>query len=103
MRISLPHSLSKAEVRQRLVTRLGDISGKELPGNIGQFTSNWEGDDALVLKVEAFGNSMAARIEIEENVVHVAIDLPLILSFAAGRIEDEVRAQGAKMLAAPKP
>jgi hypothetical protein len=68
MRIALPHSLGKDEVRTRLQSRLGDASGKasELIGGMAQVETQWIDADHLTMTVSAMGFTIPSQVTLEE-------------------------------------
>ncbi|NKJ43144.1 MULTISPECIES: polyhydroxyalkanoic acid system family protein [unclassified Novosphingobium] len=101
MRIALPHTLGKDEVRTRLHTRLGDASGKasELIGGMAQVETAWTDEDHLTMTVSAMGFTIPSHVTLEESQVLFDVDIPAGLGFARGMIEGMIREKGEKLLA----
>ncbi|GHD00335.1 polyhydroxyalkanoic acid system family protein [Novosphingobium pokkalii] len=101
MRIALPHSLGKDEVRTRLKSRLGDASGKasELIGGMAQVETQWIDDDHLTMTVSAMGFTIPSQVTLEESQVLFDVEVPAGLGFARGMIESMIREKGEKLLA----
>ena len=97
MRVAIPHSLDKDEVRRRLSTRTGELAGF-MPGGFAQVDHRWEGEDRMRLSVGALGQTVDALLDVEERQVVMTIDLPPQLGFVAGAIENAIRDKGTKLL-----
>ena len=101
MRIALPHSLGKEEVRTRMKARLGDASGKasELIGGMAQVETAWTDEDHLTMIVSAMGFTIPSHVTLEDSQVLFDVDIPAGLGFARGMIEGMIREKGEKLLA----
>ena len=99
MRVPLPHSLGKEEVRRRLKARSHEI-GDAVPGGMAEITTSWPNEDCMALDIDAMGNRISAQVEIEETQVVFEIDLPPALSFVEPIIAGAIRKKGQKLLAA---
>lgn len=97
MRVAIPHSLGREEVRRRLHARSGDIAGL-IPGGLGSVTTNWQGEDRMTMVFAAMGHSIDASVDVEDAAMVVTIDLPGSLSFLRGTVEAAVTAKGTKLL-----
>ena len=97
MRVAIPHTLDKAEVRRRLSTRTGELAG-HIPGGFAQVRHEWLGEDEMRLSVSAMGAAVDALLEVEEHQVVVNVELPPQLGFFSGIIEQAVRDKGTKLL-----
>ena len=97
MRVAIPHSLDKAEVRRRLSTRTGELAN-HIPGGLAQVDQEWVGEDRMRMSVSAMGAAVTALIEVEERQVVVNVELPPQLGFLSGIIEQAVRDKGTKLL-----
>lgn len=93
--VDLPHKLGAEEARRRIERNVGKLTD-HIPGG-AQVGSRWTGD-RLDLDIGAMGQQVAARIEIQEAVVRLTIDLPASLAFFKGMLEPLIRKQGAVML-----
>lgn len=95
MQIALPHHLTRAEVRRRLESRAGELTGK-LSADVA---TEWLEDDLLALTVNAMGQQLEGTLAILDSEVIVSIDLPFMMSFAEPMIAGAIREQGQKLLA----
>lgn len=98
MRIALPHSLGKDEVRRRLKAREGEIGGM-FPGGMADVAVTWPGEDRMNLDVTAMGKTITGRVEIAEAEVAFEIDLPVALSFAEPMVRAALEQKAQKLLA----
>ncbi len=98
MRVTVPHDLSREEVRQRLRERAQDLAGS-VPGGMAQVTTNWLNDDTVDLAIAAMGQNLTGSIAIEDRQVVIDLTLPLALSFVEPMIAGTIKEQGQKLLA----
>ena len=52
----------------------------------------------MALEIKAMGQLLTARLEVQESIVRVHLDLPPMLAFFSGMISTAVRDGGAKLL-----
>ena len=97
MRIAIPHSLPREEVRQRLKSRSHEIADF-VPGGMAEVTTVWPTEDRLDLTVSAMGKAIESRIEIEDGQVVFSVELPAALSFVEPMIRGGIEAKGRKLL-----
>jgi hypothetical protein len=95
--VDVPHKLGRAAARERLRARAGDLAS-HIPGGVADVRSSWTGEDELNLEIAAMGQTIAARLEVQDALVRVHLVLPPMLSFFSGMIGAAVRDQGARML-----
>lgn len=93
--VDLPHDLGREEAQRRIAANIHKLQGY-IPGG-AQVTSNWQGS-RLDLAVAAMGQSVDARIEVEERHVRCHIVLPGILGMFAKPIEAALRSKGGELL-----
>lgn len=101
MRVPIPHSLPKEEVRRRLRDKSPQI-GNFVPGGIAEVDTSWADEDHMNLNVRAMGQTVAGQVVIEEGQVVFVVDLPPALSFVEPMIAGAIRQHGAKLLGPPK-
>jgi len=97
MRIPIPHTLPREEVRHRLSSRSHEIRNF-IPGGMADVSTSWPDEDTMLLGVKAMGQGIDGRVLIEERQVVFEIDLPPALSFVEPMIAGAIRQQGAKLL-----
>lgn len=97
MRVTLPHSLGREEVRRRMHAHGHEI-GDYFPPGMAQVETSWPTEDVMELKILAAGQRINGGIEVFENEVIIDMDLPPILGFLRGTLERAVRKHGGRML-----
>lgn len=97
MRVTIPHELGREEVRRRFDAHAHEIADM-LPGGLARIDTRWLDDDRLGLSIAALGQQMNGEVEIEDDRVTIALDLPPALALARPLIEGAVRSQGSKWL-----
>ncbi len=100
MEVAIPHSLGREEVRRRLSSSSSSIADA-IPGGMAQVTTEWLGEDSLSLAINAMGQALTGRIDIDDSQVVFTMDLPLALSFIAPIVEGTIQQAGQKLLAPP--
>ena len=95
--IDVPHKLGRAAARERLRTRSGELAS-HMPGGIADVRSAWASENEMTLDITAMGQTIAARLEVQDTLVRVHLTLPPMLSFFSGMIGAAVRDQGTKLL-----
>ena len=93
--VDLPHNLGAVEAKRRIAGNLGGLAGK-LPAG-ATVSSAWEGD-RLKLAVGALGQTIDARLEVEEIRVRITVLLPPALAFFGAMIEAGLRQSGGALL-----
>lgn len=68
-----------------------------IPGGAAEVRSSWEGD-RMNLIVQAMGQEVTAKIDVEEKVVRVEMMLPPMLSFFGRQIEGYLKGKGGQLL-----
>lgn len=95
MRITLPHNLTKDEVRERLRDHAHEIAGN-VPADI---STSWVDPDHLNLSVNAMGHELTGGITIKASEIIIDLDLPFMLSFIEPMIASTIREKGQALLA----
>jgi putative polyhydroxyalkanoate system protein len=93
--VDLPHKLGRDEARRRIANNIHKLR-EHIPGG-AQVESGWQGDD-LDLAINAMGQSVSAKIGVEETKVRVAVLLPGMLAMFAGPIEAMLQKKGNVLL-----
>lgn len=94
--VDLPHKLGKDEARRRIANNVHKLTD-HIPGGSAETQSSWSGDE-LTLNVTAMGQSVEARILVEEKLVRVRMMLPPLLAMFAKPIESMLRNKGSDVL-----
>ena len=96
IQVDLPHSLGREEARRRIADNVHKLRD-HIPGGTAEVASSWQGDE-LNLTVGALGQTVEARIGVEDKVVHCRIELPGILAMFARPIEAMLQKKGSDLL-----
>ncbi|WP_408589710.1 hypothetical protein, partial [Novosphingobium sp.] len=78
MRVAIPHTLGKDEVRRRLKARMGDAPDKarESLGALASVDLRWETDDRLAMDVSAMGFAIPCSLDIEDAALVFDVEIP---------------------------
>jgi hypothetical protein len=98
MRVALPHSLGKDEVRRRMHRHADEIGGF-FPAGLARVTTGWPSEDRMTITAEVMGQSIPGGVEIREHEVIIEMDLPLLLSVMKGPLEAAVKKEAGRLLA----
>ena len=97
MRVTLPHSLGKDEVRRRMHEHGHEIADY-FPAGMATVENTWPNEDRMNLMVNAMGQRIEGGVDIGEDHVVIEMDLPAMLSFLRGTIEGAVKKHGGRLL-----
>lgn len=97
MRVSLPHSLGKEEVRARMHKHGHEIANYFPPG-MATVENSWPHEDRMDLVITAAGQRIKGGIDIGEDSVLIEMDLPAMLGFLSGTLERAVKKHGGRLL-----
>jgi len=93
--LDIPHKLGRVGARARVENGFKGIADV-IPG--GRVTEHeWQGD-TLTFTVEGMGQRISSRLEVFDDKVHAAVDLPGLLSLFAEPIRAKLAKEGPKML-----
>ena len=100
MRVSIPHTLGKDELRRRMTARLGDAEDKAkgLLGSLATIETTWTDADTLSLLVSAMGYTIPCTAAITETSLDFEVEIPAGAGFARRMIEAAVREKGEKLV-----
>lgn len=97
MRVAIPHSLGRDEVRHRLRARTGELAGF-IPGGFAEVSTSWVGEDRMNLEVDAMGQHLSGHVDVEDRQVVFTVDLPPALSFVEPMIAAAIKDNATKLL-----
>jgi hypothetical protein len=100
--IDLPHRLGREEAKRRMQSRIGELAG-HMPGGMTEVRSSWPQDYRMALDITAMGQSVSATIDVEDRVVRLELELPMMLRFASGAIEAVIQRKGGDLLLGDAP
>lgn len=98
MRVTLPHDLTKDEVRARMRKHAGEIGGFFPPG-LAKVTTDWPHEDRMTITAVVMGQTIPGGVEVRDNDVVIEMDLPLLFSVMKGPLEAAVKKEGGRLLA----
>lgn len=93
--VDMPHKLGKTEARRRIADNIHKLASF-FPGG-ASITHQWQGD-RLDLAINAMGQTVDARIEVEEALLRCHVALPGMLGMLAKPIELALRSKGSELL-----
>ena len=93
--VDLPHTLGREEAQRRIAANIHKLQGY-IPGG-ADVTSNWSGS-RLDMTVGAMGQTVDAKIDVEEKHVRCRIELPGLLALLARPIEAALKSKGGDLL-----
>lgn len=93
--VDMPHKLGRAEARRRIADNVHKLSSF-FPGG-ASITHQWQGD-RLDLVIAAMGQTVDARLEVEESRIRCHVALPGLLGMLAKPIEAALRSKGSDLL-----
>jgi hypothetical protein len=95
--IDVPHRLGRDGARERMKARVGDLAG-HMPGGVAEIRSSWPSRDEMALEIGVMGQTIPARMEVQDSVVRVHVSLPPMLAMFSGMIGAAVKTGGEKLL-----
>lgn len=95
--IDVPHRLGRAAAKARMQARTGDLAA-HLPGGMAEVRASWPGEYEMALDIATMGQTIAARLEVQDTLVRVHLMLPPLLAFFSGMIGSAVREGGTRLL-----
>jgi hypothetical protein len=98
MRVTLPHNLTKEEVRRRMRAHAGEIADFFPPG-LASVTTDWPNEDRMSITARVVGQTIPGGVEVRDTEVVIEMDLPLLLGVMKGPLEAAVRKEGGRLLA----
>jgi hypothetical protein len=101
MRLEIPHSLGKDEVRRRIIARMGDAQDQTstMAGGALNLALHWLDQDRLSVEATAMGYTVPSTMDITDAALVFDVTIPNGLGFARGMIENLIRERGEKLLA----
>lgn len=94
--MEIPHELSADQARER-IQRKGEFLQDKFQGQVKDMTTSWEGN-TLSFGFKTMGLRFDGTVDVQDNRVIVAGDLPFAMMMLKGRIESEIREQLQKTL-----
>lgn len=98
MRVTLPHDLTKDEVRRRMRAHADEIAGF-FPAGIATVSTDWPDQDRMSIAAEVVGYTIPGAVEVRENEVVIEMQLPAMLGLMRGPLEHTVKKEAGRLLA----
>lgn len=98
MRVTLPHTLTKDEVRRRMHKHADEI-GSFFPAGLAKVSTAWPSEDRMSISTEVMGQIIPGGVEIRDHEVVIEMDLPLLFSVMKGPLESAVKKEAGRLLA----
>lgn len=96
---SIPHQLSRSQAKQRIQDQI-ELLRQRHGGALTSFQGTWIGDE-LQFSAAAAGQSISGHLTVDDQMVHLTVTLPWLLSLLAGSIKHRLEEQGKLLLAPP--
>ncbi len=94
--LSIPHRLSQDEARTRIQNTLAGLKSQHA-ARLAQVEERWTANH-MDFQLAVMGQAVTGRIDVRDNAVDLAIDLPWILAMFAEKLRGEVQKEGTKLL-----
>jgi hypothetical protein len=101
MRLEIPHTLGRDEVRRRIAARMDTAEDKAsaLAGGAVDLSLDWTGDYTLAVEASAMGFTVPSTLDITDTALMFDVTIPPGMGFARGMIERTIHEKGEKLLA----
>jgi hypothetical protein len=94
--VIVPHSLGKVEASRRLKSGLAGVRSA-FGGKLSVVEEVWT-DDHLEFRIGLFGQEATGTIDVADEHVRLAVQLPWVLAILAGKAKALIQKQGRLML-----
>ena len=94
--VSIPHQLGRDEARTRLKSGAERLRA-QFGGQVAQVQETWQ-DYHADFKFTAMGQSITGRMDVENDAIKLAVDVPWVLAMIADKIKGRVEQEGRKLL-----
>jgi hypothetical protein len=94
--VSVPHELGQATARAR-VEQFLDAVQRDYAEHVRNVSGEWQ-ENELNFRFVTSGLKISGSLAVEESVVEVSGPLPLVAVLFRGKIEQQIRAELAKLL-----
>lgn len=98
MRVTLPHDLSKEEVRRRMHAHADEIA-EFFPAGLAKVTTDWPSEDRMTITAEVVGYTIPGGVDVRDNEVVIEMQLPVMLGLMRGPLEAAVKKEAGRLLA----
>ena len=94
--VSIPHQLGQTEAKRRLVTGIEQLK-RDYGNKLAVVQDQWTGD-RLDFRVSALGQGVSGIIDIGDDTVTLALQLPWVLAILADKARTLIQKQGQLLL-----
>jgi len=94
--LEVPHQLGAAEAKSRLERFIEVMQGK-FQEKVSDLSQGWAGN-TLNFGFKTFGIKINGAIDVGEEALHVAGDIPFAAMMFKGKIESEIREQLGRLM-----
>ena len=94
--VSIPHQLGAAEAKRRLETGI-EQAKEQYAGKLAVIDNRWTGDH-LDFTVSAMAQTVSGAIDVTEEQVVLAVQLPWYLALLADKVQPLLRQKGQLLL-----
>jgi hypothetical protein len=94
--VTIPSRLGAAETKRRLQDGVRALR-TQYANQIASLEETWT-DDRMAFKVNALGQSLTGRLDVQAESVRVEIDLPWLLASFANKVKGEIERRGRILL-----
>ena len=95
--VSIPHDLGKAEARRRIEEGFGKLGAQMGGEGLMSVTRAWEGD-RLSFAAKVLGQGITGRLDVQDKLVRMEVDLPNVLGMIANKIKGRLQKEGHLLL-----
>jgi putative polyhydroxyalkanoate system protein len=85
----IPHNLGKENAKERLRKFVDDL-GTKYAQQVSDVQGEWHGD-TLDFQLSTYGINIGGKIEVQEDRVHVAGEVPFTAAMFKGKISESIR------------
>lgn len=96
---SIPHQLGRVEAKRRIQEQLG-VLRQQHASLFTDLQENWTGD-TMAFSICAMGQTVTGQMTVDEQMLHLAVNLPWLLKMMAAPIKHRLELEGKKLLALP--
>jgi hypothetical protein len=94
--VNIPHRLSQAEVRSRIVKGITDAEA-QFGAKVAKVEHNWSGNH-MDFGVAILGQTVTGDVDVNPTDVVVRVNLPWMLAAFADKIRPQIQQHGQKLL-----
>ncbi len=93
---TIPHQLTRAEAKRRIQEQVRTLRRQQGP-LLTSLHETWAGD-RLDFSAGAMGQTIKGHLTVDDQAVHVEVELPAFLAMLAGTVKQTIEQQGRHLL-----